>query len=233
MTETFLVEMRKAAGEVNKFSKVASASLLLTLLIAMPISAFLISFHENITNLLLGANWVKYSELLAAFGTLIPASAIHRHCCRVLIIYNKPKHILFYEIVTFLIIYSVLFIIGINDLYFFTYVRVGLEQVLSAFFLVYISCKYSNIITTGKLFLGIVIILLSCCVAISATQFVPVVSNYELINLSVFFFCFTMVFFVCFMLFFFTILQNFSEWNYISSLMNRLLTTFLHWVRDN
>jgi lipopolysaccharide exporter len=227
MTETFLVEMRKAAVEGHNFYNVFSASLLLALLIAAPIAAFLLYFHESVTLLLLGNNWLEYSQLIAAFGLLIPAATVHRHCCRTIIIYNKPKHILIYEVGTFIMIYGVLLLVGLSDLLFFTFVRVGMEQFLSLGFLIYVSLKYTNTITTLKLFLGISSITIACAFALFVASFLPDFSTYVILNFIVFSFCFFTTFYIFFFILFKMFLNRFSEWRFISSLLARLIISLV------
>jgi O-antigen/teichoic acid export membrane protein len=224
ITQTFLVEMRKAAVEANNFNNVFNGSLLITLLLAAPIAAFLYQFHMLTTLILLGANWVEYSQLLAIFSLLIPAAVIHRHCCRTLMIYHKPKNILIYEIITFLIIYGVLFFVGLDDLYIFTYFRVGMEQVLSLFFLVYISIEFTNFVTLLKLLLGVFTIFFSCIVTIYLFDNISEFSDYAILDLGlkgVSFFCF---FYFLFIISYCLLLRHFSEWKYIAFLVKRLIS---------
>jgi lipopolysaccharide exporter len=224
MTEVFLVEMRKVASEAHNFYNMFNATLLLTLLIAAPSAAFLLYFHESVTLILLGENWIKYSEILGAFGLLIPASVLHRHCCRTIIIYNKPKHILFYEIGTFIFIYSILFFVGLKDLLLFTYMRVGIEQFVSLGFLLYVSLKYTDVITTLKLFFGIFLIAITSVISILFVSIIPKVSDIAILNLVVLSACFFLSFYLIFLIVFGLFLRQFSEWKYISSLILRLLS---------
>jgi lipopolysaccharide exporter len=231
MTNTFLVEMRKAAFDANNFNNVFNASLLIPLLFAAPIAAFLFYFHESVVLVLLGNNWIQYSQLLGIFGLLVPASAVHRHCSRTLIIYNKPKHILIYELITFIVIYGVLFFVGLQDLFVFTYVRVGMEQILSLSFLLYISMKYTNSKTTLKLFFGVFLIATSCTIAIFLLSFVPVLSDYIVVNLAFKAVLFFVVFYIIFALFYVLVLRYFTEWQYIASLLIRVITPLVSIIR--
>ena len=222
MTGTFLVEMRKASTDVHNFKKTYNSALLIALLIAAPISAFLFYFHELTTLVLLGDQWTKYSQLLAGFSLLIISATLHQHCCKTLIIFNKPKHILLYELTTFTIIYSILFTIGFNDLMVFTYIRVGIEQLLSLCFLLYTSMRYTDAITTVKLFFGIFLIIISCIVSVFVASFLPSLSTFALIDLAFKSACFFTLFYASFGLCYFLFLRRFAEWEYISSLIVRI-----------
>jgi lipopolysaccharide exporter len=222
MTETVLVELRKASVDQNYFCKMFNASLLITMLIATPIAVFIFYFHEMITLLLLGGNWTKYSELLAIFSLLIPAAAVHRHCCRTLIVYSKPKHILIYEIFSFVFVYTILFYVGLSDLLIFTYARVGVEQVLSLFFLTYVSFKYTNIYSTVRLFVGLFFIISACAISIFLLSLLPIFSLALVVNLLMLTSMFFLLFISIFAGFYFLFLRKFEEWQYISSLLIRL-----------
>ena len=228
MTETFMIEMRKAAVEASNFNNVFSGSLLIPLLLAAPIAAFLYQFHELTIFILLGANWVEYSQLLAIFSLLIPAAVVHRHCCRTLIIYHKPKNILFYETITFLIIYGILFFVGLNDLFIFTYFRVGMEQVLSLCFLVYISIKFTNYATLFKLLLGVFIIFSSCMLTIYLFEYSSTFSNYAVLDLGLKGISFFTLFYIIFIVKYFLFLRYFAEWKYISYLVKRLTSSLIN-----
>jgi hypothetical protein len=189
----------------------------------MPLSSFLLLFHEPITLILLGENWIKYSELLGVFGLLIPVSAIFQQCCRVFIIYNKPKLILFYELLSFTIIYGILFFIGLEDLLLFTYVRVGVEQITCISLLIYISLQYTNTQSMLKLFLGILCLLFACFISFFSTMlFEGSIQNYfgDFLLQALLFFS---TFYLCVLLQHIFILRRFSEWFYIESLLKRAL----------
>jgi lipopolysaccharide exporter len=222
MTESFLVEMRRVSVDVHNFKKIYNSALLIALLIAAPISSFLYYFHELTTLVLLGEQWTKYSKLLAGFSLLIISATLHQHCCKTLIIFNKPKHILIYEITTFIIIYSILFMVGFGDVMVFTYVRVGIEQLLSLCFLLYVSLKYTDVKTTLRLFFGILLIITSCILSVFGTSFLPSMSAFALIDLGFKSACFFTLFYANFGLCYFLFLRRFSEWEYISSLIVRI-----------
>lgn len=227
ITETLLVELRKSKVARSYFCDQYNASLLLTMLLAIPIAIFLLHFHEISTRVLLGNNWVRYSELLAAFGLLIPASAIHRHCCRTIIVFNKPKYILYYEIFTFTLLYSVLFFVGLDDLLMFTYLRVGMEQVICLFFLLYVSLKYTTLITTLKAFLGLTLIIVSGVITIFIQTKLPISSSILFVDFILKALFFFISFYSVFIILYLLCLRRFSEWKYIHSLFLRITEPFI------
>jgi len=235
MTQTFLVEMRRASVEFINFKKLFNAAFFIALLIAAPISTFIYYFHEVTTLVLLGENWVKYSQLLACFSLLITSSVFYQHCAKTLIIFNKPKHLFVYEIITFILIYAILFTVGLSDLVVFTYTRVGLEQLLSLCFLIYTSLKYTDVANLLKLLLGTFIILISCVGSVFIVPFLVSVSysNFPMAHLVLTALTFFTLFYAIFILCYFLFLRRFSEWEYIYSLMLRILKPIkIKFVRD-
>jgi O-antigen/teichoic acid export membrane protein len=228
MTTILLVEMRKASVEAKNFKKLFNAAFLLTLLVAAPISGFLFCFHELTTLILLGENWVEYSQLLGGFSLLITSAVFHQHCSKILIIFNKPKHLFLYEIITFIIIYSVLYAVGLGDLILFTYTRVGIEQLLTLFFLVYVSLKYTDMKSLLKLMVGIGSILASCIASASFVSFFAPLSNFAIVNLALIAATFFILFYAIFSLCYLAFLRRFSEWEYIYSLTLRMLMPILN-----
>jgi lipopolysaccharide exporter len=233
MTETLLVEMRKASIEFENFKKLFNAAFFIALLIAAPISTFIYYFHEVTTLVLLGGNWVEYSQLLACFSLLITSAVFHEHCSKTLIIFNKPKHLFVYEIITFIIVYSILLTIGLSDLVVFTYTRVGLEQLFSLCFLIYTSLRYTDVKNLLKLMLGTFIILMACVGAAFIVPFLVSVSNTPIAHFVLTAITFFTLFYTIFILCYFVFLRGFSEWQYIYLLTLRIVNPIkIKFVRD-
>jgi O-antigen/teichoic acid export membrane protein len=224
IAQTFLVELRKAKLDHKHFCKQFNASLILVLLLALPICGFLFQFHGNVVEILLGENWMKYSELLAALGFLIPASAIFHHCCRTIIVHDKPKHIFMYEIMSFTTLYGILFFIGLDNLLVFTYIRVGIENIMCLAYLLYVSIKYTYLSNSLKLIFGMLIISLCTCLSYYLIGNMPNLSTYLIIDFIAKSVCFFLIFYTSIIICHFLLLRRFSDWLYLESLIFRLTT---------
>ena len=179
LTQPLLVELRKASSTKKEFSKIFNASFFMALLIAVPISSFVYFFHELTTEVLLGDNWLEYSELLGIFCIFVSSTVISLQCSKVLIVFDKPNHLLLYEVISFLVIYSILILSGFSNIVEFAKTRVITEVFVISILLIYVSIKYSDF----KHFLKLSIALLSICLcAINAVLFVKAIELELLIS---------------------------------------------------
>jgi O-antigen/teichoic acid export membrane protein len=231
MTEILIVELRKASIDSSYFTQMFNASLLVALAIAIPASTFISTFHEMTTLMLLGDNWIEYSELFAAFALLITSAAIHQHCSKVLVIFDKPKHLFIYEIATFILVYGTLYLVGLKSLSIFIYVRVGLEQAFSVLFLFYVSLKYTNFRALVSLIFGVAGILLGAYIAAKCADYVVDIPS----NLILSFFSvgaiFVLVYVVCLVVLYISFFKKLREWVYIHSLLMRVLNPLIQKIQ--
>lgn len=223
ITEPLLVELRKAKVDSSHFNTMFNASLVLSLLLAVPISVFVFFFHEITTTILLGENWVPYSELLGGFCLLITSAAFHQQCSKTLLVFDRPKHLFIYEIMTFIFIYSILFSVGFDDLVVFTYVRVGIEQFLLCGFLIYISLKYTNFVHLIKLTVLISCIFFSAVLAAIIASTLVIDTNILTLDLILMGLVYLVSFIAVFVVQFIVFLRRFAECQYIISVVARLL----------
>ena len=182
-TQPLLVELNKAKQDVNAFAKQFNISFIVTMLIALPISGFMASQHQHIIYIFLGENWVEYSELFACFSLLIPAFAVLNQARRVLVVFGKTKHMLYYELISFFVIYGTLFVIGIEDLFLFGAIRVGLENAICLIFLIYITSSYTGVKNCLRLLIISLPVLIAVLVASSVVNIVSLDAHYKLLNL--------------------------------------------------
>jgi lipopolysaccharide exporter len=223
ISETFLVELRKAKIDHRYFCNQFNASLILVLLLAIPICGFFFKFHEDIIRILLGENWLKYSELLAALSMLIPASSIFHHCCRTIIVHNKPKHILFYEIVSFTLLYGTLFFIGLDNLLFFTYARGSIENIMCLLFLVYVSFRYTSFLNSIKLFVGILAVTSCSYISYYLVDQLPYLLSPLIFDFLIKSMCFFLLFYIFIATLHILFLRKLSDWLYLESLVFRFV----------
>ncbi len=144
ITAPLLVELGKIKDNKEYFSHQFNVSFIATMFLSVPICFLMFTYHEPITLLFLGPQWVPFSELLAKFGLLLPAATMLHQANRVLMIYGQTKQMLIYEIASFILLYGILLFVGIKDIFIFTSIRVGLENILCFFYLSYVTSKYTS-----------------------------------------------------------------------------------------
>lgn len=150
-TQPLLVELAKNKSDMTIFIKQYNISFFATFLIAVLIAVLMVFQSKLITLVFLGGQWLPYEKLLAGFALLIPSYVIMHHASRTLMIFNKTKGILYYEFLSFVFIYFILIFGAFSELELFTFVRVGLENIVSLLFLLYVSIKYTGFGNTIRL----------------------------------------------------------------------------------
>ncbi|WP_371192495.1 oligosaccharide flippase family protein [Glaciecola sp. SC05] len=221
--QPFLVELRKVKNIPAEFAKQFNASFFVTLLLGAPISAVMYFHHELVTAVLLGQNWIKYSNLLGAFGLLIPSFIMLNQATRVLMLHGKTKQIFFYECIAFAILYSTLFWVGLSDIMIFTYVRVGMESIICSAFLIFILLRYTSLKNTISLLLGLIPFAVGIYVANIATTIIPFQFENVFLQLCLI----TGIFYIVFYGFMLTVhlmfLRTVREWAYLETLVLRII----------
>jgi lipopolysaccharide exporter len=226
-TQPLLVELNKTKNDANAFSRQFNISFVVTMILALPITGLMVSQHELITLVFLGNKWIDYSQLLAYFSLLIPAVAMLNQGRRVLVVYGKTKQMLYYEILSFTLLYGSLFSIGMDDLLFFSLIRVGIENALCLLFLAFIALTYTGFKNTLILLFVCIPLILATILASLATSYLNVGSGIILFDLIVTGLIFVIVFFALLLVFHYSFMRRTVEWKYIESLANRSLGVIL------
>ncbi|WP_244877402.1 oligosaccharide flippase family protein [Brumicola pallidula] len=221
--QPFLVELRKTMHNPNEFAKQFNTSFIITMLIALPITCTMYFHHEIVTLVLLGKNWLEYSVLLGTFSLLVPAFVMLNQCLRVLIVYGKTKHIFMYECVAFVILYSSLFAVGIEDLLLFTSVRVGIENIMCFVFLILITVKYTSIKNTLSLLASIIPFLLGAVLAAISSSYFVTLTNYSFLKLLIATMFTFLTFYGTVFVFHLIFRHRFQEWKYLETLLLRTI----------
>ena len=221
-TEPFLVELNKSKNSSHYFAKQFNASFFITMLLGLPISLVMYLHHDLVTSVILGPNWLEYSNLLGIFGLLIPALIMFHQASRVLILFGKTKHLFIYECITFVILYSTLLFVGIKDLLLFSYVRVGMENLICSAFLTYVLLKYTSVGNTLSLILGFIPFGISAYIAYSLSNLVSVENLHDFFQLCVVTAAFFSAFYGSMLLFHLVFLRKLQEWMYLEQLVLRV-----------
>jgi O-antigen/teichoic acid export membrane protein len=223
LIQPFLVELRKTKESPNYFAKQFNASFIITMLLALPITLVMFFHHELVTGVLLGPNWIEYSELLGAFALLVPAFVMLNQSMRVLIIFGKTKHIFIYECIAFTILYASLFALGFDDITLFTYLRVAIENLVCSLFLLYVAIKYTSVKNTFSLFLSFLPLSVAGYAAVLMSDISAQLSEQIFMQLMI-------VSATCFLTFYFVVLiahllgfNKLTEWQYLESIILRII----------
>ncbi|MBO1254387.1 oligosaccharide flippase family protein [Alteromonas sp. 5E99-2] len=143
-TEPLLVQLAKIKDSGDYFFKQYNISLIVPLCIAIPGCIFLFANHQLATLTVLGDNWIEYSELFAIFCTAIVSLLVQQHASRIFVIHGKTKGLFYYQLISFIIIYSYLIFFDLSDLTQFSTAKIALEFAFSMLFFTYITIKYTS-----------------------------------------------------------------------------------------
>jgi O-antigen/teichoic acid export membrane protein len=170
-TQPLLVELAKVKNNKKDFIYQYRLSFLVTLLLAIPIVSFLLAFDKLTIQFLLGSQWLEFSNLLGTLSGLVIALVILNQSRRVLIVFQKTKLMFYYELASFTAIYSVLFIVGFDDLYIFANSRVILENVFCIALFIAVAYKYIGLKNLITLTLMCIPIFISAAIAALTTKY--------------------------------------------------------------
>ena len=222
ISEPFLVELANAKGNSSYFAKQFKTSFILLMLIALPISSIMFSEHYLVTALILGDNWTDYSFLMSAFGLLIPAFVSLQQSTRVLLVYGKTKQMFFYDCIAFAAIYGVLFAYGMEEIESFTFIFVGMENILASLYFLFILVRYTGAKST-------LTFAFSCMPLVAGVIGAYLFSNYirfEELNVFVDLLLITASNTITFLAIVFSLYmlgyKKFSEWEYLASIILRV-----------
>lgn len=128
---------------------------------------------------------------------------------------------LYYEFIFFFVIYGILFVIGIEDLFLFGVIRVGLENVICLIFFIYIIFLYIGVKNCLRLLIISFLVLIVVLVVSLVVNIVSLDVYYKFLNLilnGVFFISF---FVVMFGIIYYLGVRKIEEWGYIENFIRR------------
>jgi len=192
---------------------------------AVPLVTLISLCHQLIISVLLGENWVPYSNLFSIFGFLIISAATLQQSIRILLVFGHTRNIFLYELSSFIIIYSTLFWFGIEDIIAFSQIRVGLEALLTLTLFVYVVVKFTGIINLGRILYAAVPLIIGCGISAMLAQEALNVFENDFFNLlfvcSVFYTSLALILATLS----FSIFRKTVEWSYINQIIINMFSS--------
>ncbi|MEQ3660121.1 MAG: oligosaccharide flippase family protein [Glaciecola sp.] len=221
--QPLLVELSHFKNNKIEFSKRFNTSFLIPFIISIPITSILVIYHDLITFLILGPQWVEFSPILGYFALLIPANVIFQTCSRTLIIYAHSRFLFIAEIVMFTLIYGGLLLINLQAIEDFTLLRALLENLFCLTLIIVVSLALNTRESTLSL---IVILLVTLCATLPAYQVTLYINfSYEskfillLLNSTLFVMVYFATIFICYYL----LKEKLSDLKYTSELIKKII----------
>lgn len=223
-TEPLIADLAQTKNNHNYFAFKYNVSLLVPLCIAIPFCAFFIPHHELITLILLGSNWVEYSNLFSVFCVSVLTICVQQHAARVFVIHEKTKPLFYFELASFIIIFSLLLGLDIETVFTFALIKITTEAVFSFALFAYITIQYTGFRNFMICLSGIVPIVLSALFS-TYTSLLVSTDNPILMQFIYTALIFITTFFVSLIFIAYLFSSKNKEWQYILDLLKKIAAT--------
>jgi O-antigen/teichoic acid export membrane protein len=226
-TSPLLAELAKTRDNIKDFKYQFNLTFLVTLAAALPMAVFLYTYDYLIVGVLLGDQWLPYSDLFGYMALLGIALVLLNQSTRVLIVFEKTKVIFYYELIAFIGLYSTLLSIGIGDINIFTLVRVVIENIFCL--VLFLSVAYYVLKNeVGYLFTLIAPILISVIAASYISNFLLLL-DYHLILVTIIKGSLFFILYVVFLsIFYYIFYQRTAEGRHIADLVAKQVFKLLN-----
>lgn len=229
LTWPFLVEIRSAMGDTDLFNKRVTSSATMLLLLSIPMSVFLYSYSEPLTNILLGEKWLDYHYILGTFGAMIPAFITTNEANRLLVIFGKTRNLFFAETLRSISVYAILFAIGFSNIEEFITNFVTFETIAASIYFFYVMTKYTGIRYSSKLLFSTVLITaISFLAMFGALGFMPDFQLSVLFQTLLSGTLFLLTYGILLIYLYVIIFNRFTEWHYLQGLLYRSVLPVLN-----
>lgn len=131
ITQPLLVEIAKVLSDKRELARQYSITLFITACLIFPVIFFMFNNAEICTLFLLGENWVEHSQLFGILAMLATAFLFGNQASRLQVASANTKLVFYYDLISFVLLYGMLFWVWAGDVIEFTLLRVAGEIVLS------------------------------------------------------------------------------------------------------
>lgn len=185
-TQPLLVELSKVRKDPVGFEFQYNLSFLVVMAIALPMAIFLFSFDVMFVDILLGKQWLQFSEVFGVMSLMVVSFVLLNQARRALVVFERTKIMFYYEVASFTLIYGSIFLIGMSDIITFTRLRVGLELASCMSLFIAVSINYIGIKSFIRLIYLNIPLLASVFLAIYYTHIIHLPDYPTLIKLPIY-----------------------------------------------
>jgi lipopolysaccharide exporter len=196
ITATLLAQLSHIMDNQVHFESRLKSAFVMTCLIALPIAIFVYFNNNEIIFILLGEQWVEYSNLFRYLILILISNVFLTTARRLFVLHQNTKPLLAFEIVTSLIVIGPLFFYDFANIYTFVAYKVISELALCFLFFIYGTSKYVTFRNTLNMTAMFVSVLM--CTLLAQLLSAEVVLDYVLLQLMVTFSLFASVFILSF-----------------------------------
>lgn len=229
-TRPLLVELSKIKNNPTHFANQFNVTLLIIMSLALPFTAFLFSFSEDIVNVALGSNWVSYSDLFGILSLIIPSYLMFHQSNRAIYAFGHTRTAAAYEFLSMFALVIILMSFEFDGVTQFASAKLYFETAASAVYLLYVSQRYNGFINTFRMVVIHIPVLLSCSIALYTTTYLISISS-PLLNLVFSGFIYLGVFIIAMIVFILLLKHHNHEWKYMNDLLSRLVSSITSGIR--
>jgi len=222
-TEPLLAAFSKSRNNSHQMSFRYRLCLLAIITIAIPVSSFMFVYHENIVMLLLGEQWIKYSEVFGILSLLVISGAIGSVASQALVAKNKIKYLFYYDVLSLIVMAIALLSFSGVTISQFASIRVAVDLVLLSCLFMYTSLWVINI-SLWKIISLILPGVISSLLSLYLISLIGYSSAYAFMELLIYGLCFFLLYSLFSILFYAVILKNTPEWDFVIEMKNSVLT---------
>lgn len=164
LTTPLLAQLAPLRNKPEHFQNRFSVSVIISLGLSVPIAIFCIFNAEPIIWVLMGDNWVEFSDVFACFSLLIITMCLYTAAARLFYIFAKTKPLLIFELTSCILIGGTLLSLTFQDITDFAVTKIVVELCLILLFFIisvirYVSlqkCILSLAVLLGLIFLSVI-----------------------------------------------------------------------------
>lgn len=220
--EPLLAAFALTKQDHKRFAYQVRVSLLFIVIVALPISCFIWFFPIPIIETILGDQWIKTYPILSALSVLFFFITLGQVLNQSCVAFGKVKSLFFYEIISFVFIAGVLFLIVGVDLYEFSLVRGILAGITTCSLFVYVAMLIP-LNVKYVIVLAIPTILSSAVSVLIVYQFINIDFIYPVVKLITLFLVYNLSYLLSIWLFYQIHYKNTAEWFHIKHYFSKII----------
>lgn len=157
-TEPLLAQLASIKSNKNYFTTKLNLSILISLVIAIPISLSLYFQSDFVINLLLGEQWRPYANIFGCFALCIPSFCLFVASRRLFVLFANTKHFFYFEFLFLIFLSLTYFFLDLSSLAEFVIIKVALDTMFSFLIMIYALVLYTSPFNALKMGFTILVI---------------------------------------------------------------------------
>jgi O-antigen/teichoic acid export membrane protein len=177
LTQPLLAQLAPLRDNPEYFKDRFAIALLMTLLIAMPMSVFCFVNAQQVVLLLMGPQWVDFAALFGWFTLLITSMSLHGTAARLFMIHANTRPLLIFETLSCIVLAILLLSVEFSDIMVFAATKIMGEIALVTAFFAFAIWQYMGLAFLLKTAIKISGVLCLAILPMLLATYWPIVDN--------------------------------------------------------